>query len=254
MRAFPGFVGVSVAATLLTAPSGAVAASPWEGDWGWRTAISGAGLTIDAVTDKGFHFSISGSHGANLGEAEGTARFTGPTLALARLPEFGKACAFTFELRGRALEVAAADCGAQGGLGVVLTGTYTRSSSKPPPPAEEPPIDIFFSKGQAAAFDALVGPDRDRFIHHVIVTLDDLDGLGARAQVGWPVHLAEDATVIMAAPDGGLWAGIPGGTCLHYYTTEPAWKSRVPKTMETWLKDACPACKGICKEASQEAR
>jgi hypothetical protein len=109
------------------------AAADFSGEWNRTDVHSGnsATITIENVTDKSFEFSFMGNSGANTGEIEGTAVFSGKNKAVFDFDDYDFAVKVEFVMDGGKLAVSVVEGDTSGlfGMGVFMDGTYIKGES-----------------------------------------------------------------------------------------------------------------------------
>jgi hypothetical protein len=211
-------------------------ASGWAGTW-HRTGsgrFDSATLEIPDVGPRGFDFGIQAVSGGHTGELTGKAKLTAES-ATWRDAESG--CQVTFALTDGRIRVDASDaCSSFGGMGVVFGGNYRRG--QPDDEASLRAVGVL-DDAQEAELKRLAGADYVLFVNsfQLIAEDQDLDGLGATVRSGAVRGLfTEMEAIVMTAKPGRIWAAVidSGSQAVKYFTNDPAWRSRLPKTIEHW--------------------
>ena len=123
-----------------------------------------------------------------------------------------------------------------GGVGVVFGGNYHQG--QPEAAASLKALGVL-DEAQEAELKRLAGNDYELFVNcfQLIAEDQDLDGLNATVRSGGVRGLfSEMEAIVMTAKPRKMWAAVidAGSGTVKYYTNDPAWRSRLPKTIEQW--------------------
>ncbi len=214
------------------------AAPKWTGGWSCSHGVVGSSsVTIGELKEgKSFDFSFEGSHGVNFGEFDGTATLVSAEVAIGRVDE----CTVTFQLRPEFLEVSTTpQCDGFGGLGVHFDGKYPVGGAKARPMPTLFESGALYSTKQQAEFDALVGAHLSRFVIVVEGSQEDVDGFGAKVTSGCMVHQCDQSSIVMATPQGHLWAATsdPENKVILYFSNVADWVEELPATIKAWAAE-----------------
>lgn len=221
-------------------PASAVGA--WQGQWELDSGAASVGGVID-ITGSGpaYHFSLSANNGANTGALEGDF-----TAANGRASFKGgqdvPACRLDFALNGQrlTLDQHQTDCGA--GMGVDFGGTYLPASVAATRPKPDLASMKLLDAAQNDAARRLLGKeDYDTLLAtaNLCGGIDDQDGLGAKVTDCFVRGLANTNAAVVMAKGTQLWIGLlvfdqRNQSRMRYYTNAPAWKQKLPKTIQAW--------------------
>jgi hypothetical protein len=213
----------------------------WEGEWKRTDLHYGGILNISDLDVASFYFEMQVSNGANTGELSGYAKVAGKKAVFLET-EWGTQCKLEFTLNTDSVTVEQSDeCSTVGGLGTFFNGEYVNSDL-----SDETPKPTLASQGIVnAAHDEkiqqLLGNDYDYLVESMQLTYEDedLDGLGATVITGGVRGLytiMEGA--IMYDPNGYYYvAMISEDLTVKFYTNNPNYKNKLPKTIDTWRED-----------------
>ncbi|HEX7816544.1 lysozyme inhibitor LprI family protein [Dyella sp.] len=213
----------------------------WTQTWQLDSGNPSVNSQID-ITGKGptYHFDMSAANGGNMGRLEGDI-----TVANDRAHFDGGAdapgCTIDFVRVGQRLTLKQSqnDCGA--GNGVYYAGTYLPASVM----AAKPKADLVSLKildaAQNTAARQLLGKDYQTLVDDVNVcgNIDDKDGLGASVTDCFVRGLAPTNAAVVMSKGSQLWIGMlvldkQNNSRLRYYTNVPAWKHKLPRTIQAW--------------------
>ncbi len=214
------------------------AAAAWNGAWTFveSTQYDECDLTITKATAQSLEFDLDSRAGGNTGEITDTAGVAGAT---AVWKDAGSGCSVALTLHGDAIEVATdGDCSSFQGMGATFAdGEYRRGQS----PRQLTLVDsgALRDAAEEKALAHLTGADYALFLQSFQMVSEDkdLDGLGAEVASGGVRGLfTATEGIVMSAPGGKMWAAVidPSSDEVKYYTTEPAWAHKLPKTIEDW--------------------
>jgi uncharacterized protein len=218
------------------------AADAWQGQWELDSRAASVGGVID-ITGNGpaYHFSLSANNGANTGALEGDF-----TVANGRASfkggEDAPACRLDFALHGQrlTLDQHQTDCGA--GMGVYFGGNYLPArvvAARPQPDLAS--MKLLDAAQNEAARRLLGKQDYDTLLAtaNLCGGIDDKDGLGAKVTDCFVRGLANTNAAVMMAKGTQLWIGLlvfdkRNQSRMRYYTNVPAWKQKLPRTIQAW--------------------
>ncbi|KVV37541.1 hypothetical protein WT27_17510 [Burkholderia territorii] len=217
-----------------------LAADRWQQTW-YRDSANpsfGGVLTFSGTAPR-LHFELSGNNGANTGGLSGDIELHGDTGTFSQ-----DRCRLDFSRKGGRVQVAQrggdADCGA--GAGVVYSGDYvTASKARASRAADLVTLKVLTDARQDAIAHKLLGADYQTLVDTVNSSADeqDLDGLNAGVKSYWVRGIATTNAAIVMRRGTDLWIGLlvfdaHGKVRMRYYTSVPAWKKTVPKTIRAW--------------------
>ncbi len=217
-----------------------LAADRWQQTW-YRDSDNpsfGGVLTFTGTAPR-LHFELSGNNGANTGGLSGDIELHGDRGTFRQ-----DQCRLDFSRKGGRMQVAQqgsdGDCGA--GAGVVYSGDYvTASKAQASPPADLVTLKVLDDARQNAIAHKLLGADYQTLVDMINYSADekDLDGLNASARSYWVRGIATTNAAIVMHRGTELWIGLlvfdaHDQVRMRYYTTVPAWKKTVPKTIRAW--------------------
>ncbi len=193
-----------------------------------------ATLVISDWTPAGFHFRLTAFSGSRTGVLSGNARISDGS---AEWSDPGRACRLQMVMIQDLLSIiVSGNTTMYAGTGVVFDGDYRLGDWNEPPPSLLD-LGVLETPAQDRAFRELVGRFYERFVASFQLKADvpDLDGLNARVRVGWIRGFSgSDAAIIMIGADGGLYAAVLDGERIRYFTDRPAFRDRLPRTIERW--------------------
>ena len=186
-------------------------------------------------------FDLSAASGGNSGDLQGQARLQGGTASFAEAD-----CQLKFVPLNGVLQVeqAGGDCGA--GMGVYYAGRYVASKT---------PLKVNYNLLDLGLLDT---PQQDRALRQLLK--DDYSVLvqnagsitspepaaempGAKVQEMWLRGLASsNAAILMTGPKEQFWLVLlvfdaQGQSRARYYSNVPAWKGRMPATLQRWYEE-----------------
>lgn len=222
--------------------TGASATHPWQGKWELDSSAESVGGVIE-ITGSGpaYHFSLSANNGANTGGLEGDITVNNNRASF-KGAEDAPACRLDFALNGQrlAVEQHQTDCGA--GMGVYFGGTYLPARVAAARPKPDLASMKLLDAAQNDAARRLLGKEDYEtllFTANVCGGIDDKDGLGAKVTDCFVRGLANTNAAIVMAKGSQLWIGLlvfdkRNQSRMRYYTNVPAWKQKLPKTLQSW--------------------
>ena len=136
------------------------------------------------------------------------------------------------------------ECSAYGGNGVYLGGEYTKGK----PVINENnfvQLEVFPNLAIDKKFKLLVGKEYENFLNdfQLINEDKDLDGLNSKVFSGCVRGICPWNTgIIMFDDKDNIWAAVTNLdtdklTKIFYFTNDPAWTAKLPKTIENWVED-----------------
>lgn len=220
----------------------ASAAGTWQGKWELDSGAASVGGVID-ITGNGpaYHVSLAANNGANTGALEGDI-----TVANGRASfkggEDAPACRLDFALHGQrlTLDQHQTDCGA--GMGVSFGGTYLPARAAASRPKPDLASMKLLDAAQNDAARRLLGKDDYEallFTANLCGDIEDKDGLGAKVTDCFVRGLANTNAAVVMAKGTQLWIGLlvfdkRNQSRMRYYTNVPAWKQKLPGTIQAW--------------------
>ena len=214
----------------------------WPGHWGaednqvnWESF-----LDISEPSPRKLEFILSSNAGAHGCEISGTIKAQGKRAAW---KDAESGCELVFTLAADAIEVTVKGdchsfCGARAALG---DGRFRRGqSSLTQTLSERYMLDDEMDKALAD----LAGDDYELFAGSFQEgeggAGEDLDGLGAEVLTGGVrgLYTIQEA-IVMTAPGPKVWAAVidPGREVVKYFTNDPAFSKKLPRTIEEWRKN-----------------
>lgn len=200
------------------------------GEWSRRgdTQYERSAVVIDKVTAAGFHFAANASSGGHGGEIEGVAV---RTAADAVFKEEDCQVRFTRN-SGRLVLTETSPCA---GAYVAFGGEYAKGEKARFITLTD--LGILAANVTEKAFEAVVGKDYELFASSFQFRYEekDLDGLGTKVMSGAVKGLFTSMeAVVMSRPDGKLFAAVIDGDFVKYYSNDPAFTTKLPKTIDEW--------------------
>jgi uncharacterized protein len=188
-------------------------------------------------------FSIEANNGGNSGALEGKT-----VLKNDRATYRDKdGCQLDFVRVGQRLTVRQNqnDCGA--GNGVYYGGNYLPASAIAAKPKASLVSLKVLDANQDAAARKLLGEDYQNLLDTINMQgeIEDKDGLGAKVGDYFVRGLANTNAAVVMRKGNQLWIGLlvfdkQNNSRMRYYTNVPAWKKRLPKTIQTWHDERDP--------------
>ncbi len=215
--------------------------SPWSteglaGEWTrlGDAPYAGASLSILSVTATGFAFELAASSGAHSGLIEGTAV---KSAAGAAFIDDQTKCEVRFRRVGDRLVVSTSPkCASMGGMGVTFDGEFATGDAKSRT-VTLTELGVLTRNVSEKDFAALVGEAYDAFTSsfQMVYEQKDVDGLGARVSSGAVQGLFTIAeAIVMSRPDGTIYAAVIDDGVVKYFSSDPGFKNKLPKTIEAW--------------------
>ena len=211
--------------------------SLWAGEWNRidSSQHEGAGVKITKKTTQVFEFSLSAASGGNGGLIEGLASFV-ENFASYKDSESG--CIVEFRMKDKCIAIAAEECDGFGGAGVYFDGTYCKGKQN-----KKQTPNVFIDKGifsnisDLNAFKKLVGKTymvfEDNF--QLVYEEEDMDHINAKVLTGNVRGLfASMGGIIMYCPNGMFYAAVVDGDAVKYFSNDPLYSKKIPKTIEQW--------------------
>lgn len=214
----------------------------WPGKWELDSGAESVGGVVE-ITGHGptYHFSLGANNGANTGGLEGDI-----TVANGRASfkggEEAPACRLDFVLHGQrlTLDQHQTDCGA--GMGVSFDGTYLPARVAAARPKPDLASMKLLDAAQNDAARRLLGKEDYEtllFTANVCGGIDDKDSLGAKVTDCFVRGLANTNAAVVMAKGSQLWIGLlvfdqRNQSRMRYYTNVPAWKQKLPRTIQAW--------------------
>lgn len=219
-------------------------AGPWQQAWVMDLANGSAGARlVFSGHAPHLHFTLDGNNGANSGSLAGDVSLQGQQASYR-----GSGCQLDFDLQGQRLQVRqqGGDCGA--GMGVSYSGNYVPASAQAKRAKPDLlSLKVLASAAQNQAAHALLGADYQALVDTVNVQGEeqDLDGLGAKVTGYFVRGVANSEAAMLMSKGTELWIGLlaidrDNQVRTRYYTNVPAWKQRLPKTIQQWHDNIDP--------------
>jgi hypothetical protein len=217
----------------------------WEGEWSRNSQSSPGTLTITDETATGFSFSLMSLSGVNIGELAGNATIHGDraTGKLSEDFETEEECTVWFTNKQNEIEIeeVTQSCYNWAGMGVDFTGEYKQGDAKP---IQRTLVgSVFASAEDDARFRALVGEDYSLFTDNLMYIYDEtnLDPFAATVKTGFIRGLAPINYGIIMYNDTDMWAAVShlpneNEIQLNYYSSHPDYRSKLPVTIENYVK------------------
>jgi hypothetical protein len=226
-------------AALTDTPSTPMEAKNWAGSWKNETMFRGGELKITGVTGGRFSFSIAVSDGGGSGELEGSATLKGYH-AIYSNKDAGGPCKIEFTFEGDSIYMDQQQGNCEAGAGVYYSGYYYKHL--PPKPAETLiSLGMLDNESQDRKFRELVGDDYKLFVQSsqwVFEREHDEDSLGVMIHQAAIKHeFTESENIILINPHLDIWAAVINGDSVNYYTNNPEYKHRLPKTIDSWREN-----------------
>ena len=210
----------------------------WAGTWNRTggTSHTESSLEITEKTPQAFEFTINTIYGANVGEISGLASFA-KDFASFKETEYG--CKVEFRMVGKCIEIdTTEECSSFGGMGVYFDGTYCKGKEKKQKTNYFIETGIFKNEAELAAFKKIVGKYAELFEEsfHLISEEDDLDDFNAKVSAGGVSGLFTIMEgIIMQRPNGMIYAAVIDGDSVRYFSNDPQYIKKLPKTIENWM-------------------
>jgi hypothetical protein len=243
-RALASQLDVAIRSALLPLYEGWRKPERWEPRWwgfwnsGDGSGASGGQLLIAQSSARAFSFHLQTFNGSHLGQVNGFAEFTSRYAAEANIQESwneGEVCRLRFRISDKDpthMEVEeVSGCQNFHGMGARFDGRFTRR--------REALFDLgFMNELELQKLFTITGqyyePMMDRFAgcgkHEWGDT--DISGLAFFGLVRGLGTIMEG--ILMKGTRGELWAAYIDDERVRYFTTEPAYKHHLPKTIEAW--------------------
>ena len=191
-------------------------------------------LSIDSVSAAGFAFELSATNGAQSGEIDGTAVKRG---AGAALVDDETKCEVKFGRLGVRLVVSTSPtCASMGGMAVTFDGEFARGDVKSRT-VTLTERGVLARNVSEKDFGALVGNAYDAFTSsfQMVSGEKDADGLGAKVASGAVRGMFTVVeAIVMSRPDGKVYAAVIDGDVVKYFSNDPDFTNKLPKTIAAW--------------------
>ena len=195
-----------------------------------------------SITGKppALHFSIEANNGGNSGALEGKIALKNDRATY----RDKDGCQLDFVRVGQRLTVRQNqnDCGA--GNGVYYGGNYLPASAIAAKPKASLASLKVLDASQDAAARTLLGADYQNLVDTINMQgeIEDKDSLGATVGDYFVRGLANTNAAVVMRKGDQLWIGLlvfdkQNNSRMRYYTNVPAWKKRLPKTIQAWHDD-----------------
>ena len=214
----------------------------WWGNWlrEGHGPMHGGTLFIREVGSKGFFFHMWVFNGTHTGNIRGFAELAGPYAAQAwiSIREGDAPCRIEFRQnpknRGSLSVMESAECRQFHGMGGWFDGTFRRK--------KESLYELgYFNEVELQRLYSITGqffqPMMERFGY--IGKTENLDTFSAEVYSGsvrGTGNLMQG--IVMKGEYGQLWAAYTDGDSIRYFTTEPEWKTKLPRTIAKWREVA----------------
>ncbi|WP_338453362.1 S-layer homology domain-containing protein [Niallia oryzisoli] len=209
----------------------------WDGEWKREDFANPGLLTITNSNSSSLHFSLNVTSGANVGWIEGNAQIQGTT---AQYNDTDSSCKLIFTHNGESIQVEQTmDCYQYGGMGTYFDGDFTGN------PADTQPSlypRVLESQSLDEEFRQMTGADYQDFVNSMqLINGEELydsevNGKVITGAVRGLYTIMEGIVII--GDDGNLYgAVIKDGDTVHYYTTNPAYKNKLPESIADWKAD-----------------
>ncbi|MFK2827257.1 S-layer homology domain-containing protein [Bacillus sp. B190/17] len=206
----------------------------WNGDWKRADFINPGILEIRKASQSSFEFLINVASGGHAGEIQGRAQISGKQ-AYYSDPDFG--CKLTFIHKGESIQVSqSAACESYGGIGTFFNGDFALNPKEIKPTLYQ--NGVFSSEVQDKKFQQLTGSDYQIFVDNMqMIAADSYDtevnGVIKAGGVRGLYTFME--AIIIIGNDGHYYgAAIKDADTVHYYTTNPNYKNKLPKSIVSW--------------------
>jgi hypothetical protein len=202
-------------------------------------------LNISSVDNDSITFLLTASNGANMGELEGKAYYTGNNAKFTFNDEYDN-CIVEFTLLGDSvISVNQKQGVCMAGMGVDYSGQYKNSkltSKKSKKEENLVKLGMLPDMYKDSIFKSLVGSSYSLFVNTTQLTSekDDLDSLSAKVMASGVRGLftsMED--IIMIDSLNNIWAAVidNSGNEVLYFTNHNDYKDKLPKTIENWREN-----------------
>ncbi len=211
----------------------------WDGTWKIEYRNAASTLEITSVSKSKFKFSISAFSGTHDGEISGTATVNG-TIATFK----NKGCKLIFKINKNELKLSENGCEDYGGVGVGFAGNYSKGKAKKRI-ENFVTYEVFPNNSIDKKFKTLAGKDYETFLNsfHLYGDIENEDSFKAKVFTGCVRGICPyNAAIIMFDDNENIWAAViepgeDGNADVRYYTNSNDWKTKLPKTIETWVNE-----------------
>ena len=203
----------------------------WDGEWTRQLPFNGGILEIDNVNPSTFDFTLQVSSGAHADFMEGKAQINGNK---ATFSDTDTACKLTFTHTGKSIDIEQAEACARN------AAFFNGEFSLDPVPIEESLYpSVIDNKTVNERFHELTGADYQRFYESMQLVSEDpydneVKGKVITGAVRGLFTLMEG--IIIIGDDGRLYGAVINDGSVHYYTNNPDYKKRLPKSILTWME------------------
>ncbi len=210
----------------------------WAGKWNRArsTSYTESRLEITEKTSQTFEFTINTADGDNIGEISGLASFA-KDFASFKETEYG--CKVEFRMVGKCIKIdTSEECSGFGGMGVDYDGTYCKGKEKKQKTNYFIERGIFKNESEFAAFKKIVGKYVELFDESFqwVTEENDLDHFNAKVSSGGVTGLYTIMEgIIMQRPNGMIYAAVIDGDSVRYFSNDPQYIKKLPKTIEKWM-------------------
>ncbi|MGE5557341.1 MAG: hypothetical protein ACM3WV_01875 [Bacillota bacterium] len=207
----------------------------WTGSWKRRIDSEAGVLTVASMDAMSFAFTLEVWSGTHAGKISGQA-LRGQQKAYWTDKENGLILTFLILSDVIAVDVEG-DSVSHAGSGVSFEGNYYRQEAVNPQNPVLVQLGVLQNASQEKAFKELAGDYYRLFLDsfQLILDLEDADGFGAAVYSGAARGLfAIREAIVMYDRKGRIWAAAIDGDKVRYFTNDPAYAGRLPKTIEKW--------------------
>ena len=205
----------------------------WGGEWNREDFVDPGILTITNGNASSFDFSLNVMSGTHVGFIEGKAQTSGTK---AYYHDSETSCKLTFTHKGESIQVEQnMDCYQYAGMGAYFDGDFALDPVESKPTLYPRVID---SLAIDEEFRQMTGADYENFAYSMqLITGDDYDDeVNGRVISGGVRGLFTfmEGIVIVGDNDYLYGAVIIDSDTIHYYTTNPNYKNKLPKSIIEW--------------------
>lgn len=210
----------------------------WSGNWERTIHNEPAYLTIEAVRNNTFKFSLLAGSGIHSGSLEGKAVISG-NKAKFSTTEYGEICKLDMTLSGQKLQITQSPgCYVHGGLGVLFDGEYvTESAASDMPPTDLSSLGVI-SFETDKKIKKLTGEDYPLIVDSMHILSDEYRIGNISGKQGFVRGLySEMNSVIGWDSKGHVYAAtITENSHITFYTNNQAYRNSLPDFMWDWYE------------------
>jgi hypothetical protein len=211
----------------------------WDGIWKIEYRNAASTLEVKTISKSKIKFSVTSFSGTHDGEISGTAVVNG-TIATFK----NKGCKLIFRLNKNELMISETGCDGYGGAGVTFAGNYSKGKAKKRTD-NFVTYEVFPNYSIDKKFRTLVGKDYEMFLSsfHLYGDIENEDSFKATVFSGCVRGICPyNAAIIMFDDNENMWAAVieagnDENADVRYYTNSNDWKTKLPKTIETWTEE-----------------